>query len=84
VSAAELELNIGRSAISQHLKDLEARLNVVLCRLRSLLGSHHRNPPPSITEVNQRVGSGSRKIFFQQNQPIVRVSACPKKDCDLS
>lgn len=32
VSAAELELNIGRSAISRHLKDLETRLGVVLCR----------------------------------------------------
>ncbi|MDO6461275.1 LysR family transcriptional regulator [Granulosicoccaceae sp. 1_MG-2023] len=32
VSAAELELNIGRSAISRHLKDLEIRLNIVLCR----------------------------------------------------
>jgi len=32
VSAAELELNIGRSAISRHLKDLEVRLNMVLCR----------------------------------------------------
>lgn len=32
VSAAELELNIGRSAISRHLKDLEIRLGVVLCR----------------------------------------------------
>ncbi len=32
VSAAELELNIGRSAISRHLKGLETRLKVVLCR----------------------------------------------------
>lgn len=32
VSAAELELNIGRSAISRHLKSLETRLNVTLCR----------------------------------------------------
>lgn len=32
VSAAELELNIGRSAISRHLKDLEIRLGIVLCR----------------------------------------------------
>jgi DNA-binding transcriptional LysR family regulator len=32
LSAAELELNIGRSAISRHLKDLEGRLNVILCR----------------------------------------------------
>lgn len=31
VSAAELELNIGRSTISRHLKDLEVRLGVVLC-----------------------------------------------------
>ena len=32
LSAAELELNIGRSAISRHLKDLEIRLGVTLCR----------------------------------------------------
>ncbi|NIB44031.1 LysR family transcriptional regulator [Pseudomaricurvus alkylphenolicus] len=32
VSAAELELNIGRSTISRHLKDLEVRLGVSLCR----------------------------------------------------
>ena len=31
-SAAELELNIGRSTISTHIKDLEARLGVTLCR----------------------------------------------------
>ncbi|MCR8922966.1 LysR family transcriptional regulator [Dasania sp. GY-MA-18] len=32
ISAAEVELNIGRSTISRHLKDLEIRLGVVLCR----------------------------------------------------
>lgn len=32
ISAAELELNIGRSTISRHIKDLETRLGVVLCR----------------------------------------------------
>ena len=32
ISAAELELNIGRSTISTHIKDLEARLGVTLCR----------------------------------------------------
>jgi DNA-binding transcriptional LysR family regulator len=32
ISAAELELNIGRSTISRHLKDLETRLGVILCR----------------------------------------------------
>ncbi len=31
-SAAELELNIGRSTISRHIKDLETRLGVSLCR----------------------------------------------------
>jgi len=32
ISAAELELNIGRSTISTHIKDLEIRLGVSLCR----------------------------------------------------
>lgn len=31
-SAAELELNIGRSTVSRHVKDLETRLGVNLCR----------------------------------------------------
>lgn len=31
-SAAELELNINRSTISRHIKDLEIRLGMVLCR----------------------------------------------------
>lgn len=31
ISAAELELNIGRSTISRHIKDLETRLGVTLC-----------------------------------------------------
>jgi len=32
MAAAELELNIGRSTISRHVKDLEERLGLVLCR----------------------------------------------------
>lgn len=32
LSAAELELNIGRSTVSRHVKELEERLDVVLCR----------------------------------------------------
>ena len=32
LSAAELALNIGRSTISRHLRDLEMRLGVTLCR----------------------------------------------------
>ena len=32
LSAAELELNIGTSTVSRHLKDLETRLGLRLCR----------------------------------------------------
>ena len=32
MSAAELELNIGTSTLSRHMKDLETRLGMVLCR----------------------------------------------------
>ncbi|WPB57301.1 LysR family transcriptional regulator [Xylophilus sp. GOD-11R] len=32
MSAAELELNIGTSTVSRHIKDLETRLSLVLCR----------------------------------------------------
>ncbi|MGA0571708.1 LysR family transcriptional regulator [Variovorax sp. VNK109] len=32
MAAAELELNVGRSTISRHVKDLEERLGLVLCR----------------------------------------------------
>ena len=32
LSAAELELNIGTSTVSRHIKDLETRLGLVLCR----------------------------------------------------
>ncbi|HRN76887.1 LysR family transcriptional regulator [Ottowia sp.] len=32
LSAAELELNIGTSTVSRHVKDLETRLGLVLCR----------------------------------------------------
>lgn len=32
LSAAELELNIGRSTVSRHVKELEERLGLVLCR----------------------------------------------------
>ena len=32
MSAAELELNIGTSTVSRHVKDLETRLGLTLCR----------------------------------------------------
>ena len=40
-AAAELELNINRSTISRHIKDLETRLGVTLCR-RGRAGSPAR------------------------------------------
>lgn len=36
LSAAEMELNIGRSTISRHLKDLEARLGIMQYTLSHL------------------------------------------------
>ena len=32
MAAAELELNIGTSTVSRHIKDLETRLSLTLCR----------------------------------------------------
>ena len=32
MAAAELELNIGTSTVSRHMKDLETRLGLTLCR----------------------------------------------------
>ena len=32
MAAAELELNIGTSTVSRHVKDLETRLGLTLCR----------------------------------------------------
>ena len=32
MAAAELELNIGTSTVSRHIKDLETRLGLTLCR----------------------------------------------------
>ncbi|SLN19543.1 HTH-type transcriptional regulator DmlR [Falsiruegeria litorea R37] len=47
LSAAETELNIGRSTISKHISDLETRLELVLC---------HRGPAGfSLTEEGARV-----------------------------
>jgi len=47
ISAAELELNIGRSTISTHIKDLEIRLGVVLC--------HRGRSGFSLTEEGRRI-----------------------------
>lgn len=55
LAAAELELNIGRSTISRHLKDLEARLDLVLCR-RGRAGF-------ALTADGQRVYDGALRLL---------------------
>jgi len=62
-AAAELELNINRSTISRHIKDLETRLGVTLCR-RGRGGF-------SLTSEGENVYAGALKIMatmddFQQ------------------
>ncbi|MDG3087769.1 LysR family transcriptional regulator [Vibrio hannami] len=54
LSAAEMELNIGRSTISRHLKDLEQRLGLVLCH-RGRSGFSLTNEGQHIYESAQRL-----------------------------
>lgn len=59
VSAAELELNIGRSTISRHLTDLEVRLGVKLC---------NRGPGGfALTSEGKRVLSASTRLLAAIN-----------------
>lgn len=59
VSAAELELNIGRSTISRHLTDLEVRLGVKLC---------NRGPAGfSLTSEGKRVLNASSRLLSAIN-----------------
>ena len=55
LSAAELELNIGRSTVSRHLKDLETRLGLTLCR-RGRAGF-------ALTADGQRVYEGALRLL---------------------
>jgi DNA-binding transcriptional LysR family regulator len=55
LSAAELELNIGRSTVSRHVRDLEERLNLVLCR-RGRAGF-------ALTSDGQRVYEGTLALL---------------------
>lgn len=55
MAAAELELNIGRSTISRHVKDLEQRLGLVLCR-RGRGGF-------ALTEEGRRVYDDTRRLL---------------------
>ena len=54
-AAAELELNINRSTISRHIKDLETRLGVTLCR-RGRAGF-------ALTGEGQRVYASTQKMM---------------------
>jgi LysR family transcriptional regulator, transcriptional activator for bauABCD operon len=54
-AAAELELNINRSTISRHIKDLETRLGVTLCR-RGRGGF-------ALTSEGERVFASTRKMM---------------------
>lgn len=56
LSAAEMELNIGRSTISRHLKDLEDRLGLVLCR-RGRAGF-------SLTSEGEHIYDAARRLLL--------------------
>ena len=55
MAAAELELNIGTSTVSRHIKDLETRLGLVLCRADAL-----RRRKPSEGGGKRRTGTDGR------------------------
>jgi DNA-binding transcriptional LysR family regulator len=55
MTAAELELNISTSTISRHVKDLEARLGLVLCR-RGRAGF-------ALTPAGERIVAESRQLL---------------------
>ena len=55
LSAAELELNIGTSTVSRHMKDLETRLGMTLCR-RGRAGF-------ALTAEGQRVYDETLRLF---------------------
>lgn len=60
LAAAELELNIGRSTISRHLRDLEERLGLVLCRRgRAHIGAAVRDFRRTAPEVALEMTIGS-------------------------
>ncbi len=66
LSAAELELNIGRSTISRHLKDLEIRLGMTLCR-RGRGGFALTQEGVQIYEAAQRLISSIEEFRHQVN-----------------
>ncbi len=67
-SAAELELNINRSTISRHIKDLETRLGVTLCR-RGRGGF-------ALTPEGQQVHASAMKIMAAMQEFQHEVTNC--------
>ena len=63
-AAAELELNINRSTISRHIKDLETRLGVTLCR-RGRGGF-------ALTREGEQVYTSALKMMARKPSPIIR------------
>ena len=55
MSAAELELNIGRSTISRHIKDLEMRLGLTLC--------HRGRGGFSLTDEGQEIYDATLRLL---------------------
>jgi len=56
LSAAEMQLNIGRSTISRHLKDLEIRLGMVLC--------HRGRAGFSLTSEGTQIYAAALRLFL--------------------
>ena len=56
LSAAEMELNIGRSTISRHLKDLEIRFGMVLC--------HRGRAGFSLTSEGEQVYESASRLLL--------------------
>lgn len=56
ISAAELELNIGRSTISRHLKDLEIRLSMTLC--------HRGRSGFSLTQEGKQIYDATQRLLL--------------------
>ena len=70
ISAAELELNIGRSTISRHIKDLEIRLGVTLCR-RGRSGFSLTEEGKTIYQATLRL-LGSMELFRSEVNDLHR------------
>ena len=71
MASAELELNLAMSTISRHVKDLETRLGLVLCR-RGRAGFALTPEGQQLYEATQRLLAAFRERGF----PVVHVTTC--------